>query len=110
MATSERASMLLYVMVQVVGLLPPSCGYCIRLRSALLRLFAQEGDEIVPVLALLQTTESHLGSRNVLLWVLEVLELCVALAHLTLHRCSSCVSYQSALVPFNALLLVCIRV
>ncbi len=32
-------------------------------------------DEIVPVLALLQSTERHLGPRNVLLGVLEVFEL-----------------------------------
>jgi hypothetical protein len=32
-------------------------------------------DQIVPVLILLETTERHLRARNVLLWVLEVLEL-----------------------------------
>jgi hypothetical protein len=32
-------------------------------------------DKIVPVLVLLQATESHLGSGDVLLWVLQVLEL-----------------------------------
>lgn len=32
------------------------------------------GNEIVPVLGLLQTSKRHLGSGNVLLWVLEVLE------------------------------------
>jgi hypothetical protein len=32
-------------------------------------------DQVVAVLGLLQTTESHLGTRNVLLGVLEVLEL-----------------------------------
>ena len=33
------------------------------------------GDEVVAVLGLLQATEGHLGTRNVLLGVLEVLEL-----------------------------------
>lgn len=32
-------------------------------------------DQIVPVLVLLQSTECHLRSWNVLLWVLKVLEL-----------------------------------
>jgi hypothetical protein len=32
-------------------------------------------DQVVPVLLLLQSTESHLCARDVLLWVLEVLEL-----------------------------------
>lgn len=42
----------------------------------LLGLFTEEGDQVVPVLALLETTEGHLGARNVLLGVLKVLELC----------------------------------
>lgn len=33
------------------------------------------GDEVVAVIGLLETTERHLGARNVLLGVLEVLEL-----------------------------------
>jgi hypothetical protein len=45
------------------------------LRDRLLGLFAEVGDQIVPVLALLQTAKSHLGARNVFLGVLEVLEL-----------------------------------
>ena len=32
-------------------------------------------DKVVPVLGLLQSTESHLCARDVLLWVLQVLEL-----------------------------------
>lgn len=32
-------------------------------------------DQVIPVLLLLQTTEGHLGTRNVLLGVLEVGEL-----------------------------------
>lgn len=44
-------------------------------------------DEVVPVLLLLETTEGHLGARNVLLGVLEVLE-------------------EGLLVPLDALLLV----
>jgi len=45
------------------------------------------GDQVVPVLVLLQSTESHLCARNVLLWVLKVLK-------------------QSFLVPLNRFLLV----
>ena len=42
-------------------------------------LLSKEGDQVVTVLGLLKTTESHLGSGNVLLGVLEVLELwCVS--------------------------------
>jgi hypothetical protein len=43
-----------------------------------IRLFGlvlKEGDQVVTVLGLLETTEGHLGTRNVLLGVLEVLEL-----------------------------------
>ena len=32
-------------------------------------------DQIISVLALLETTESHLGAWNVLLWILKVFEL-----------------------------------
>lgn len=46
-----------------------------RVFGRLLGLVAEEGDEVVPVLGLLETTEGHLGARNVLLGVLEVLEL-----------------------------------
>lgn len=41
----------------------------------LLGLCCKVGNEIVPVLGLLQTTKSHLGAWDVLLWVLEILEL-----------------------------------
>jgi len=44
-------------------------------RNRLLGLFTQEGDQIVSVLGLLETTEGHLGTGNVLLGVLEVLKL-----------------------------------
>lgn len=33
-------------------------------------------DQVVAVLGLLETTKGHLGAGDVLLWVLEVLELC----------------------------------
>ena len=41
----------------------------------LLGLVLEEGDEVVTVLGLLETTEGHLGAGDVLLGVLEVLEL-----------------------------------
>jgi hypothetical protein len=50
-------------------------------------LLVEEGDEVVAVLGLLETTEGHLGAGNVLLGVLEVLE-------------------EGVLVPGDALLLV----
>ena len=40
----------------------------------LLGLVLEEGDEVVTVLGLLETTEGHLGAGDVLLGVLEVLE------------------------------------
>ena len=47
----------------------PGCVYAPPTHSLL-----HVGNEVVPVLGLLQTSESHLGSRDVLLRVLEVLE------------------------------------
>lgn len=46
-----------------------------RARRRLFGLLLEEGDEVVPVLGLLEATEGHLGAGNVLLGVLEVLEL-----------------------------------
>jgi len=45
-------------------------------RKRLFGLLLEEGDKIVAVLGLLETAEGHLGTGNVLLGVLEVLELC----------------------------------
>lgn len=50
-------------------------------------LLLEEGDEVVTVLGLLETTKGHLGTGDVLLGVLEVLE-------------------EGVLVPSDALLLV----
>lgn len=38
-------------------------------------LLLEEGDQVISVLGLLETTKGHLGTGNVLLGVLEVLEL-----------------------------------
>jgi hypothetical protein len=38
-------------------------------------LILEESDQVVAVLGLLETTEGHLGARNELLGVLEVLKL-----------------------------------
>jgi len=57
----------------------------------LFRVVLEESDQVVPVLVLLETTESHLGSRDVLLGVLEVLE-------------------QGLVIPCDTLLLVCVGV
>ena len=48
-------------------------GMCRSRASEAQRLFgllAQEGDEVISVLGLLQAAEGHLCARNVLLWVL----------------------------------------
>ena len=45
-----------------------------------LRLLTQEGDQVIPVLPLLETTECHLGAWDVLLGILEVFELSSPLA------------------------------
>jgi hypothetical protein len=47
----------------------------VSLCSSLLKVSGLLRDEVVAVLGLLETTESHLGSGNVLLGVLEVGEL-----------------------------------
>jgi hypothetical protein len=44
-------------------------------KARLCGLVLKVGDEVVAVLCLLQATEGHLGTGNVLLGVLEVLEL-----------------------------------
>jgi hypothetical protein len=44
-------------------------------KARLCGLVLKVGDEVVAVLGLLQATEGHLGTGNVLLGVLEVLEL-----------------------------------
>jgi len=61
------------------------------LRARLLRILLEEGDQVVPVLVLLETAKRHLGTWNVLLRVLEVLEQCF-------------------FAPCDTLLLVCIGV
>ena len=62
-------------------------GECARGTRRLFGLLLEEGDQVVAVLRLLETTEGHLGAGNVLLGVLEVLE-------------------EGVLVPGDALLLV----
>lgn len=80
-------------------------------------LVLEEGDQVVAVLGLLETTEGHLGTRNVLLGVLEVVELGRWLAtnarsadDNTLDRCIGRrrrqKTYQAVLVPRDTLLLV----
>jgi len=50
-------------------------GECTRVARRLFGLLLEEGDQVIAVLWLLETTEGHLGARNVFLGVLEVLEL-----------------------------------
>ena len=73
-------------------------------------LLLEVGDQVVPVLALLETTERHLRAGDVLLWVLEVFKLCRLLAYCpdAILKCAEVPPYQCALVPCNALLLVCV--
>ena len=71
--------------------------------ARLFGLLLEEGDEVVAVLGLLETTEGHLGAGNVLLGVLEVLELGRVSSGL---HCKRCGTYESVVVPLNTLLLV----
>lgn len=57
----------------------------------LLGLFLEERDQVVSVLGLLQTGKGHLGARDVLFWVLEIIK-------------------QSVLIPMDSLGLVGIGV
>jgi len=50
-------------------------------KERLFGLLLEEGDEVVAVLGLLETTECHLGTGDVLLGVLEVLKQCVLIPH-----------------------------
>lgn len=91
-----------------------------RRRRALLGLLREEGDQVVAVLGLLQATEGHLGTGDVLLGVLEVLELKRRSAtdqrksksplHVCLGSGDSGKTYESVVVPGDALLLVGIGV
>jgi hypothetical protein len=70
-------------------------------------LLLKESDQVVTVLGLLETTKGHLGARNVLLGVLEVLELCCVSIDYPVAFLSSCgVTYKSVVVPLDTLLLV----
>lgn len=88
-----------------------------RLRSRLCGLLLEEGDEVVAVLGLLETTKGHLGAGNVLLGVLEVVELQPWLAVSFLRaaggpswrrsaRTGPTETYHGVLVPRDTLLLV----
>jgi hypothetical protein len=72
--------------------------------SRLFGLLREEGDQVVSVLVLLETAKGHLGAGNVLLGVLKVLELVDG------QGCRDTIAaystYQSVVVPLDALLLV----
>jgi len=68
-------------------------------------LFLEEGDKVVAILGLLQATEGHLGTRNVLLGVLEVLELEKGSAT-TVCRSMERVTYEGVVTPVDTLALV----
>ena len=67
-------------------------------------------DQIVPVLGLLETAESHLGSWDIFLGVFEVFELKQLSVGALRHQIFFVAPYQSVLLPLNCLVLVCIRV
>jgi hypothetical protein len=50
-------------------------GGSAKVAMRLFGLLLEEGDQVVAVLWLLETTEGHLGTGNVLLGVLKILEL-----------------------------------
>jgi hypothetical protein len=81
-------------------------------KARLCGLVLKVGDEVVAVLGLLQATEGHLGTGNVLLGVLEVLELnksqqmlCCAIQACMQTR-SRKETYKSVVTPGDALALV----
>lgn len=68
-------------------------------------------DQVVPVLVLLQSAESHLCARDVLLGVLKVFELADMLVLCSREECyRQLVTYQSVVAPGDSLLLVGISV
>lgn len=64
-------------------------GGSVRVAMRLFGLLLEEGDQVVAVLGLLETTKGHLGTGNVLLGVLEVLELWILLANVLRVVCSA---------------------
>ena len=89
----------------------------------LFRLVPQEGDEVVPVFALLQASKGHLGAGDIFLWILEVFELetQIVSACRTQSRnspslddprksSSGSITYQSIFLPRHRFVLVRVRV
>jgi len=62
-------------------------------------------DQVIPVLALLEATEGHLGTWNIFLGVFEVLELEKSLATLCFRQYVG-VTHQGVLLPLDTFLLV----
>jgi len=79
-------------------------------KESLFGLLLEEGDEVVAVLGLLETTECHLGTGDVLLGVLEVLKLGCISPYPNNWFATVVRSYQCVLIPHNALCLVGIGV
>jgi len=67
-------------------------------------------DQVVPVLVLLQSTESHLGTWDIFLWVLEIFELYIAVSMVHIIFMDIGGTNKSLLAPVNSLLLVGIGV
>ncbi len=65
-------------------------------------------DQIISILLLLQTTESHLCSRNVFFGIFKILELFLSASAGT-KQCAAQV-YQSIFFPFDSFLFVCVCV
>lgn len=89
------------------------------------RLITKERNEIIPVLALFQAPERHLGTRDVFLRVFEIFKLFKEVSEETRRngkRKDQCrekthnlrtivnVTYQRILFPCDCLVLVCVRV
>jgi len=82
-----------------------ACLLIINTRQGLNYLFGlrgKEGDQIVPVLLLLESTECHLRSWDILLWVLEVLEQGVVIPLNTLRLVGICVGEALDLTSVTA--------
>jgi hypothetical protein len=68
-------------------------------------------DQVIALLGLLETAKGHLGAGNVLLGILKVGELdAESVSRSRTHHISNATTYQSLLVPGDALLLVGIGV
>lgn len=68
----------------------------------LCRRLLEPGDEVIPVLFLLQTSECHLGAGDVLFGVLEIFEESILFPYNTLVNVGGCVREALTLASFSS--------